>query len=170
MTNIKALVDRLRFIANHTHEVMAEEIEEVCDAAADALAPLAEPVAEQLDELFDRILNRSSHCMVQDGTGAYHDAIKVKRTDIEALRAELERANQHIKLRDSIIKAHEARAETSERDVAALKANLKGRCLYCVACDDRSACIDNMGCLHVPIACGNAAIDAALSALPGEER
>ena len=41
---IKELIERLQFIANNTHQVAAEEIEEVCDAAADALAPLAEPV------------------------------------------------------------------------------------------------------------------------------
>lgn len=44
----------------------------------------------RIAELFDRLLNRSSHCMVQDGTGAYHDGIKAKRSDIEALRSELE--------------------------------------------------------------------------------
>lgn len=90
MTDIKALVDRLRFIANHTHEVMAEEIEEVCDAAADALAPLAGPVGmpEEPKE-FVQVRASKAQTYFQEVAIAYIDVL---RAHAEQLQQQLDAA------------------------------------------------------------------------------
>ena len=56
--------------------------------------PQADAVQEKelIDELFDRLLNRSSHCMVQDGAGKLHDAVRAKLSDLHALKSALDAA------------------------------------------------------------------------------
>ena len=97
--DIKALVDRLRFIANHTHEVITEEIEEVCDAAADAIAPLAEG-----GEILYRALGQA--CIE-----------RIMRADIrcEPLGDVMLRLETVIRRSEQLDEAT-ARAEASERD------------------------------------------------------
>ena len=48
-TNISSLVERLEFIANHTGDVLPEEMGEVCDEAAEVLHTLSIALKEALD-------------------------------------------------------------------------------------------------------------------------
>ena len=99
MTNIKALVDRLRFIANHTHEVMAEEIEEVCDAAADALAPLAGPVGmpEEPKE-FVQVRASKAQTYFQEVAIAYIDALLAHAEQLQQKNERLNRLANELTL------------------------------------------------------------------------
>ena len=165
MDNIKALLGQAEAMA--ATGASATHIVELIRAA---LAPLAE--AGEMPEADIQWLRKFINEAPQ-GAPLTNSDVKKAHTILNALRSALEREKaDHQFSVDTVrnimepmwekrVAAAAARAEASERENTTLKANFKGRCLYCVACDDRDACIENMGCLNVPIVCETIALDAA---------